>query len=72
MFKRLKRLYRSRGHGIHSPFAYHFVTGVAGERAAFYAYRELDSLPGDRRQHHVARLLHRVAVFFTPGDRSNR
>lgn len=66
MFKSLKRLYRSRGHGIHSPFAFHFVTGVVGEHAAFYAYEELDTLPGDRHQHHVARLLHRVAVFFNP------
>lgn len=66
MLKRLKRLYRSRGHGIHSPFAYHFVTGVIGERGGFYAYDELATLQGDRHQHHVARLLHRVAVFFNP------
>lgn len=37
----LSRYRRSQGFGIHSPFAYRFVTGVLREKAAYYAYDEI-------------------------------
>lgn len=49
LFKRLSRCahwllrFRHRcGYGIHSPFAFGFVTGVIYEKAPFYAYAELE------------------------------
>ena len=33
---------RSHGFGVHSPFAYHFITKVIGEReAVYYAYPQI-------------------------------
>ena len=44
-FKRYRtawsRLHRSKGFGIHSPFAYHFVVDVLRERLPYYAYDEI-------------------------------
>ncbi|MCM1336663.1 MAG: hypothetical protein NC187_03200 [Candidatus Amulumruptor caecigallinarius] len=34
----LRRLKRSRGFGVHSPFAFHFICRTLGERAPYYAY----------------------------------
>lgn len=31
------------GYGVHSPYAFDFITGVIYERGEYYAYRELDS-----------------------------
>lgn len=39
----LNRLKRSRGFGVHSPFAFHFITKVLKERLPYYAYSELDA-----------------------------
>lgn len=37
------RRFRNRcGYGIHSPFAFNFVTGVIFEHGAYYAYKTLD------------------------------
>lgn len=39
-----RRHRRSRGFGVHSPFAYGFVTTVLSERLPYYAYEELEAL----------------------------
>ena len=48
MFKRyrtaLSRHHRSRGFGIHSPFAFDFVRGVLRERLPYYCYPQLETL----------------------------
>ena len=46
------RRYRtSRGFGVHSPFAYDFITKVIGDRkSSYYAYPELDSMCGSNRR----------------------
>ncbi len=54
-----QRLRHSRGFGIHSPFAYRFITEVLNQPYAYYAY---DSLPL-----HPQRLIYRVALSFGPG-----
>ncbi len=53
----LFRLKRSKGYGIHSPFAFHFVIRVLRERNPFYAYEHIDK---------SRRLLFRVACNFKP------
>lgn len=57
----LRRLRHSRGFGIHSPFAYRFITEVLNlpKEYGYYAYLYL---PGT-----VSRTVFRVAVRFSPG-----
>lgn len=56
----ISRLWRSRGHGVHSPFAYRFIREVLCERQPYYAYEHIPS-PAQR-------LLYRVAVFLQPRE----
>ena len=44
------RLRRSRGFGIHSPFAFSFVTGVLRERSRYYAYEGIHRLRREARE----------------------
>ena len=37
----LRRFRHRRGYGVHSPFAFAFITGVVYERARYYAYAPL-------------------------------
>lgn len=37
----LRRFRHRRGYGVHSPFAFNFITGVLFEHAAYYKYKEL-------------------------------
>lgn len=53
----LVRLKRSKGFGIHSPFAFHFVLRVLRERNHYYAYEYIEK---------SSRLLFRIACFFAP------
>lgn len=60
----LVRRYRAAGHGIHSPFAYRFITDVLRHRRgyAYYCYDSIDSTASTRRQKRFARLVHRVGA----------
>ena len=40
----LRRFRHRRGYGVHSPFAFAFITGVVLERLPYYAYAELAAL----------------------------
>ena len=40
----LSRYHRSKGHGIHSPFAFSFVLNVLRCRLPYYAYEEIETL----------------------------
>lgn len=49
----LARFRHRRGYGVHSPFAFRFITDVIYERTPFYAYKELDkALPFSKRFRH--------------------
>lgn len=39
----LKRFRHRRGYGVHSPFAFSYITEVIYERGTYYAYKSLDS-----------------------------
>lgn len=41
LWVRLKRFSHRRGYGVHSPFAFNFLTYVVYERGEYYAYRDL-------------------------------
>ena len=56
--KWLKRFRHTRGYGVHSPFAFRFITECLRERLAYYAY---DSFTGIEQC-----LAFRLAVFFQP------
>lgn len=73
------RHHRSGGFGIHSPFAFHFVQRVLGERLPYYAYADIakwrtmakDSAGRRWRKPRVislknAKMLFRIANFFNP------
>lgn len=80
--KWLRRLRTSRGFGVHSPFAFDFITKVMCDKEAYYyAFPEIDSLCGKTRRDTLpgsklflstdfaqseARLLFRVMVKFQP------
>lgn len=64
-----RRVPNRRGYGIHSPFAFGFVTGVIYERGEFYAYDELRRMRRDGShtlREKDERLLLRIANFQHP------
>lgn len=73
------RHHRSRGFGIHSPFAFRFVREVLGERLPYYAYDQITTLhktviaqSGSRWPHtgiitlKHAKMLYRIVNHFNP------
>lgn len=65
-FKRVKRSWRSRGFGIHSPFAFRFVTCVLRERSEYYAYREMREFIGNSGRFKSMTLIVRLVCEFRP------
>jgi hypothetical protein len=65
----LARFRHRKGYGVHSPFAFRFITDVIYERQPYYAYRELDkALPFSKqfRQRKGYHLLLRIANHLQP------
>lgn len=65
----LARVRHRRGYGVHSPFAFDFITNVVYNRERYYAYEQIDK--GLRwwqkaRVRSVRRLLFRLANFHQP------
>lgn len=69
---RLKRIRHRRGYGVHSPFAFNFLTYVVYERGEYYAYRDLAArhpVPFFRCGGHLAKcrkFLFRLANYVHP------
>lgn len=65
----LKRFRKRCGYGVHSPYAFDFITQVIYERGQYYAYKELDELHPwyvrrfNLRPRKLLRLLFRVVNF---------
>lgn len=66
----LVRFRHRKGYGIHSPFAFNFVTGVVYESGAYYAYDQLKAQYKAHRPQTLrlkdGKLLFRVANFAAP------
>lgn len=66
----LARFRHRKGYGVHSPFAFRFITEVVYERHPYYAYKELDkTLPfsWQFRKREGLHLLLRIANKLQPG-----
>ncbi|MCH5345958.1 MAG: hypothetical protein J1E63_02545 [Muribaculaceae bacterium] len=70
LLRKAKARYRAAGHGIHSPFAYRFVTDVMRHRRgyAFYGYSDIEAATTDSRRRRFACLALRVAAAMSPGE----
>ncbi len=67
LVRRYKRWRHGRGFGIHSPFAYDFITRTLRERLPYYAYDSLDAkAAAESIRLRRLRLLFRIAVRFNP------
>ena len=76
----LTRYRKSKGFGIHSPFAFHFVLNVLREKSAYYAYADISERRNEARRmkrllkvrkprmisEKSARMMFRIANYFNP------
>lgn len=66
-WKRIFHWRRNKGYGVHSPFAFNFITGVVHNTGYhYYGYAALDDISGRERKR--ARLLFRIACRFNPRE----
>lgn len=59
----IKRWWRSRGHGVHSPFAFRFIRNVLCDNGDYYSYSLIDGLHDDSAW---LKLLFRLVCEFEP------
>ncbi|MCC8186861.1 MAG: hypothetical protein LIP08_04950 [Bacteroides sp.] len=72
----LSRIRHRCGYGVHSPFAFHFITRVIYEKDAYYAYREIPvwlkkqlqdtEITWQQEPERINRLLFRIANYACP------
>lgn len=75
----LGRFNRSKGYGVHSPFAFHFIRNVLREHCPYYAYNDIKShrerakklSKCEEKKLHIisyknAKLIFRIACYFSP------
>lgn len=66
LFLPVERRWRSRGHGVHSPFAYRFITSTLHNPCAYYAYGDIADEAPTRRDAVTAERLFRIILSFRP------
>lgn len=66
LFLPVERRWRSRGHGVHSPFAYRFITSTLHNRCAYYSYGDIAEEAPTRRDAVIAERLFRIILSFRP------
>lgn len=66
MLAKPKRWWRSKGHGIHSPFAYKLVTETLCCREAYYIYDRIENIPVNEWEQELLCLLARLVIRFRP------
>lgn len=62
----VKKAWRSRGFGIHSPFAFRFITAVLRGRGAYYAYPALKQLSVNSREFRDNTVIFRIVCDLCP------
>lgn len=62
---RLRYWRTGHGFGVHSPFAYHFITRVLREALPYYDFERIERMKVPMMHRH-ARLLYRLTDFFHP------
>lgn len=62
----LTRWWRGRGFGVHSPFAYKFITETLHCPYAYYAYQPIADEARTRREMEDAERLFRIVLHFRP------
>lgn len=75
-FSAFTRYRRSKGFGIHSPFAFKFVLNVLREHHVYYAYSDIATLQEKAKKEshqqltpkNEAQLIFRIANYFNPKD----
>lgn len=65
-FAAIRRWWRGKGHGIHSPFAYRFVTDVLHSPHAYYSYPLIDAESGSAAQRDDSRRVFRIILASRP------
>ncbi len=63
---RLRRWRTGLGFGVHSPFAYYFITRVLRERLPYYDFERLPEISGRQIRIRNARMIYRLSAFFRP------
>lgn len=65
-----RRIRQAKGHGIHSPFAFHFITGVIYEKYGYNAFSDMEKIlsehrmvTSDQKLHHLS---YRLVRYFRP------
>ena len=62
-----KRFRKRKGYGVHSPFAFNFITQVIYEKGVYYNYSLLNQLPHSKvESDKVIKLLFRLVNFISP------
>ena len=61
IIQNIKRKWRAKGHGIHSPFAFDFVTKVFSDHSHFYAFQDIEALLKANQLKSVYPKLHRLS-----------
>jgi hypothetical protein len=61
------RFRKRRGYGVHSPFAFNFITTVLYQRGQFYNYKLINELPRSRDESkRILKLIFRLVNFIQP------
>ena len=70
IFNWIQRFRHSRGYGVHSPFAFDFITNVVNEKHWYYAFTDLEyillSNGIDIHNYNFYHLSYRLIMFFKP------
>lgn len=61
------RFRKRRGYGVHSPFAFNFITTVLYQRGQFYNYKLINQLPRSKEESkRILKLIFRLVNFIQP------
>ena len=67
IFRWFKRFRYRKGYGVHSPFAFNFITRVIYEKGCYYNYAKFDKLPASTKESKsICKLLFRLVNYQQP------